>query len=392
LHVYWIKELRSLFRDRNIKVYGLLLPVFLYPGLLFGLGQIKLYLEGRRDATRPAVAVVGDQALYDFLAERGPSLRLQSLPGDAAELLPAGSIDLVVTPIRDGEALRVDHDSARGSSLLALQRVRPLLTEYGREVEIRQGLALGLSRRQLEGIEVKVEDATDPERATRWLLATILPLVLVVMCTFGATYPAVDLTAGERERRTVETTALLPMSRGQIALGKCLAVGAAAFLALLVNLGAMLLSAGPMVAGFEGGPAALPGLAWECLPLIVCFGLLLSIVFANLFLLVGSYARNYREAQAYVTPLQVVVMAPALLTLLPGSELNPMTALIPVYNAALAFRAALLGEVQPLPVLLSLASLGLFSLLCFRAAVQRLSDTRFVLGFHDPDQLAGTKA
>jgi ABC-type Na+ efflux pump permease subunit len=293
--------------------------------------------------------------------------------------------------MHNGTSLRVAYDGGRGKSKLALARLEPLLAEYGREVEIQAGLRAGLPLTWLRGAEIHEREVSDPEQATRWLLALVLPLVLVLMCSFGATYPAVELTAGERERRSAETTILLPLPRSQIALGKSMAVTTAAFLALSINLCAMLLSAGPMVASIEGGAATLPNLAWRHLPLIACFGALLSVAFANLFLLAGSYAKNYREAQAFVTPLQVLVMVPALLSLLPGAEFNSLTALVPIYNASLAFRAALLGDAQPLPILVSLGSLGLFALLCFRATVRRLSDTAFVLGFKDPDQLPGTE-
>ncbi len=393
LRTYWLKELRSLFRDRNILVYGLLLPVFLYPSLLFGITQIQLYTQGLRERVRPTVAIPRQPKLAAFVGKAaGDSVHVVELAGDAAELLGSGSLDLVVTPLHSGKTVRLEYVSGRADSELALERIEPIVRDYGSTVERELGTSLGLDPDSFAPDRVQITDVADPEVQTRFMLATLLPLVLVVMCTFGATYPAIDLTAGERERHSAETTILLPIPRRQVALGKCLAVTTAAFVALLVNLLAMLLSAGPTLAHIHGGASTLPGLAWESLPLVVIYGLLLSFVFSNLFLLAGSYAKNYREAQAYITPLQVVTMLPALLTLMPGAELNPTTAVIPVYNAALAFRASLLGELSTVPVVVSLASLALFSLVCFRATARRLSDTAYVLGFHDPDQLAEAKA
>lgn len=393
LLTYLRKELLSLFRDRNIVLYGLIVPVFLYPSLLFGITQIGQYIAGVRQKNKPRIAVADYPELASFLRRQAKgSLQVIGVHETTARSVREGELDLALNAARDRATCRLEYDSSRGSSVLALERVQPLLKAFARQVELRKGLELGVARERLEAQRLSQVNVADPVRSTRSLLSFVLPLVLVLMCSFGATYPALELTAGERERSTAETTILLPLARRQIALGKSLAVSCAAFLALLVNLGAMLFSAGPMLANLHGGAATLPSLAWQTLPLILCFGALLSVVFGNLFLLVGSYAKTYREAQAFVTPLQVVVMLPALATLLPGAELDAVTAIFPIYNAGLAFRQSLLDELGVVPVLLSLASLGLFSLICFRATVRRLSDTAYVLGFKDPDQLSEVHA
>ena len=388
LRTYWLKELRMLFRDRNILLYGLLLPIFLYPALLFGVTQARSYTRGLRDQNKPSVAIVGSLELLDFLRRSaGDKLHLQTLRGDKAKLLQEGTIDAVVTRLANGETFRLEFDSTRGVSRMAKERLDPMIRSYRRDVEIGAAREAGLDPLQWTGEYITHLDVADSQQQARRLLSMVLPLVLLIMCSFGATYPAVELTAGERERNTVETTYLLPATRAQIALGKSLAVSVAAFVALLVNLLAMFASAGPMLAHLDGGVLAIPALAAHSVPLILAFGALLSVVFANLFLLVGSYAKTYREAQAFVTPLQVCVMLPAMLTLLPSSELTPTAAMIPVYNAGLIFRLALVGEVPLVPVIIGLASLACFALVCFRATVRRLSDTAFVLGFPDPDQL-----
>jgi len=150
---------------------------------------------------------------------------------------------------------------------------------------------------------------------------------------------------------------------------------------------AMLVAAGPLISQVRGGSASIPSLAWQSLPLVLCFGLLLSLVFGTLFMLAGSYAKTFREAQAFVTPLQLLMMLPAILTLLPSASLDATTAWIPIFNAGLAFRAALLGDIDVQATATTLLSLSLCGLLCFRTTVRRLSNTSFALGFADSDGL-----
>lgn len=388
LRIYWLKELRSLLRDRNILVYGLLLPVFLYPLLLFAVTEIRSLTTGLRERMEPVIAIDNLPSLATHLQELVPPPRVIPLATGAGDALATGEADLVIVASRaasfENARLIVSYSSASGASKLALERIRPEFERWRRKHELQ---ALQGVRGPWNLATPTLVDATVNQSTTRVLLATLLPLILIIMCTFGATWPALELTAGERERLTAETTFLLPLTRQEIALGKTLAVSAAAFVTLFVHLLAMLMAAGPLLGELRGGSIALPSLAWQTFPLIVCYGALLSLVFGNIFLLAGSYASSFREAQAFVTPLQLLMMLPALLTLLPGAELDSTTAWIPIYNAGLAFRAALLGEVDMHATLVSLLSLGTCALLCFRATVRRLSDTTFALGFADNDRI-----
>lgn len=383
LRAYWLKELRSLLRDRNITVYGFLLPLFLYPFLLFGVTELRTVTKGLREHIRPVVAIEGMPELVAHLESLPERPRVVPISaGGPGETLRRGDADLVLLASKKG--LEICYDASSGASTLARDKLVEKLEEWRRMSEA--SLLRG-ERGMWQLAEPQLVDTSAGTSTTQVLLAMLLPLILIVMCTFGATWPALELTAGERERQTAETTFLLPLARTDIALCKTLAVAAAAFVTMSVHLVAMVIAAGPLLAELRGGSVTLPSLAWQTLPLILCYGALLSLVFGSIFLLAGSYARTFREAQAFVTPLQLLMMLPAMLTLLPDAQLDATTAWIPIYNAGLAFRAALLGEMNTSSTMISLLSLGICGLLCFRATVRRLTDTAFALGFTDNDRV-----
>ncbi|MCB9891648.1 MAG: ABC transporter permease [Planctomycetes bacterium] len=384
LRIYWAKELRGLLRDRNIVVYGLLLPLFLYPLLLFALSELRALTAGMRERMEPAIAIAELPELETRLHEVVPPPRTFPLTSGAGETLASGVADLVITRSNGNGRLIISHDSSSGPSRIALERFAPVIEKWRRQAE---STALARATGWVERHEPMFVDTSEQTDSTRILLATLLPLILIIMCTFGATWPAIELTAGERERSTAETTFLLPLTRQDVALGKTLAVTSAAFVTLCVHLFAMLVAAGPLISQVRGGSASIPSLAWQSLPLVLCFGLLLSLVFGTLFMLAGSYAKTFREAQAFVTPLQLLMMLPAILTLLPSASLDATTAWIPIFNAGLAFRAALLGDIDVQATATTLLSLSLCGLLCFRTTVRRLSNTSFALGFADSDGL-----
>ncbi|MEZ5988543.1 MAG: ABC transporter permease [Planctomycetota bacterium] len=383
-----LKELRTLYRDRQVLVHSLLLPLFLYPLLLFGVSQMKLLIEGFRETEVLRVAIVGpdERSELSHRLARDGHLALEHSLVPQEKRLAKGGLELVVAEA-DG-ALRLAWDSRREASRRARDLVLPVLDAWQRERERGLARAAGIAPERMRDPALETVDLADHELTGERVLALLLPLVLLVMTTFGATWPALELTAGERVHGAAETTALLPVRRRTIALAKLLAVTLCTFQALLVNLLAVALTAGPLLASL-GSAVGLPSAFFSAMPLLLGFGLLLSVTFASLFLLAGSHAKDHREAQAFATPLQIVALAPGLACLVSADEAPLMTALIPVYNAGQGFRMALLGTGTMQYYLLALASMALFTMCCFRLATRRLCTTRSLLGFEDPDVREG---
>ncbi len=186
-------------------------------------------------------------------------------------------------------------------------------------------------------------------------LATLVPLILVLMTITGAVYPAIDLTAGERERGTIEALIASPVPRGQVLFAKYVAVVAVALLTAIVNLVAMLvtLKAGGLMQLLTGGSDAIPWFS-----LLQIFGLLVlfSGFFAAVLLCLTSFAKSFKEAQAYLIPLMLLALAPGVLSLLPGIYLTPTLAIVPLVNIILLARELLSGVVNPVAAAAALIS------------------------------------
>ncbi len=176
------------------------------------------------------------------------------------------------------------------------------------------------------------------------MLATMVPLVLVLMTMAGAVYPAIDLTAGERERGTIESLVVSPTSTSAILLAKYSAVVTVALLTALANLAAMSVTL--WVSGIGGmifGDDVLSrGVIGTILALLVLF----TMFFAALLLAVTSFAKSFKEAQAYLIPLMLLAMTPGVMSLLPGIRFTPLLATVPLVNIVLLAREILTGEVE----------------------------------------------
>lgn len=176
------------------------------------------------------------------------------------------------------------------------------------------------------------------------LLATMVPLVLVLMTMAGAVYPAIDLTAGERERGTMEALIVSPIPTSALLIAKYAAVVTVALLTALANLAAMTITL--WVSGISQmifGEGVLSfGVVGTVLALLVLF----TMFFAALLLAVTSFAKSFKEAQAYLIPLMLLALTPGVMSLLPGIRFSVLFATIPLVNIVLLARQVLVGGAE----------------------------------------------
>ncbi|QDV29732.1 ABC-2 family transporter protein [Planctopirus ephydatiae] len=167
-------------------------------------------------------------------------------------------------------------------------------------------------------------------------IGALIPLMLILMTITGAVYPAIDLTAGERERGTLETLMAAPLPRLEILTAKYIAVVAVAMLTGAVNLFAMFvtLSSTGLSATLLGEDGITIGLILRLAAMLALF----ASFFSAALLAITSHARSFKEAQAYLIPLMIISLAPGVASLLPQFQLSPTMACIPVLNLVLATR------------------------------------------------------
>jgi sodium transport system permease protein len=184
-------------------------------------------------------------------------------------------------------------------------------------------------------------------------LAALIPLILVLMTVTGAVYPAIDLTAGERERGTLETLIAAPVPRLGLLMAKYVAVLTVALLTALVNLAGMTITAQStgLAASLFGG-----GMTFDVVIKVLLLLALFAAFFSAILLALTSCARSFKEAQAYIIPLMLVCLVPGVLCLNPSLEFANWMAVTPLVNIVMLARDLLEGTVEP-----SLAVAAVFS-------------------------------
>lgn len=289
-----------------------------------------------------------------------------ALGGSSGASAPSAEVD-------DAQRAAIFYDSTRTASELARKRVAERLPPLAEDLRHAQ---LPPSRSPADLVPFQSKDAVDvaPGREQgAYLLSFLLPMLLVFMTVMGAFFPAVDLTAGERERNTAETTLLLPVPRLAVHQGKILAVCAGAVIATVLNLFALALSAGHLVHMIARGSKVqfdVPiGAFLAMAPLALLFAFFVSAALTG----IASLARTFKEGQALLGPVQMVFIVPAMASGIPGLELTPKLALVPVVNVVLAFRGLIGGRSMPLEYAITGATMLVAALLAIWIAVKLLA-------------------
>lgn len=387
------KELLDVARDRRTLILTILLPVLLYPGMLLLMGAIIAAGTQRLKNEELTIAVVGE-ATQQLLARKPTPAKttwkmLSRAEGE--QLLRDQKVAAVVQAPDDAAAslesgrqaiVTVVYTKRFDRSIEALDRVRPVLESINSDA-----LKVRLEERQLElgfvqpvkadAIDLEFQKDLGPLIASR-----LLPIVLLMMLILGALYPAVDLTAGEKERGTLETLLVSGARPVDVMAAKYLTVSAVAVVTALANLAAMAATFG---FGLSFGPPGGPGTTTfqltggQMLTMLACL-IPAALLLAGVSLSVSSTARTFKEGQSLMSPVMLVCLAPALLSQMPGVELNDTTALIPLLNVALLIKASVLGNVTPVQVILTMASVMVFALLALKTAATAFNSEVFRFG------------
>jgi sodium transport system permease protein len=367
------KELRETLRDRRTLAVMVLFPLVIYPLVSLVTAQVLAARVARIEAHVARVAVTGPPALVGEARRRlaGTDLVVMESAGPSTSSDAAARADLAasrvdaVAAVRPGAAgkpaeVRLLYDETREESTRARERVEQALGAPAGGASCQPAFSVAAA-----GIAAR-------KQVSGYMLSKILPLVVVVMVMLGAFHPAIDITAGERERSTLETTLSAPIDRASLMAGKVLAVATLASLTGALNLASMsltVLEGTHLIAG--GAKAAIPwGRAAAAFAVIPPT----AFLFASVMVAIGALARSFKEAQTLLTPVYFLCMAPAMTAGLGDFQLRGVTAWIPGVGVTLLARDLIVGRASlgvTLAVLCSTALYGAAAL----ALAARLYDS-----------------
>lgn len=344
------KELKDHLRDRRSILSGLIMPVL---GPLILLLMFTLMASWVREDRPLVVPVAGGQNAPNLIAflQRAGAI-VETAPADYEAQVRDGKLDLALSVPDDygkefeagrSAPVQLVVDSSRNQSRPQVFRARRLLEIYLRRMSALRMIARGVSPTLVAPLDLVEVDLATPEKTAANVLSMI-PLFLLMSVFVGGLHLAIDATAGERERGSLEALLVNPVSRGAVVLGKWLAVVAATMAAVLISLAGFELAIARVplqdlgVKFHLGLPEAL-GLLAACLPL--------CLFAAALQMTLALFARTFKEAQTYLSMLMMVPIVPATFLSLQPIKSTLWAMLVPVLGQTLLMSDVLRGERAP---------------------------------------------
>ena len=373
------KELKDTLRDRRTLFFMIVFPILIIPLIIGGIPKIMVSMMEKKMTERITIAIIGE--------ENSPELMDMFGMADSINVTFNVEIDSIEQSIRkkdiDGALIIPDRFSEMVNSMETAQitmvyissddleatkkRMESVINKY-RESKIDQRLdRLKLHSKTLEPVKINHRNIASEKEMIGKLAGGWLPYMFILYCFMGAMYPALDLGAGEKERGTIETLLTSPAGRMEILLGKLGVISLSGFLSAISGIIGLFVGLQFMTElPIEIITTMKSIIEIKTIALILSLIVPVSIFFSAVLLSISFYAKSFKEAQSLVTPINILILFPALIGLIPGVELTWKTALIPIVNISLVTKeiiaetvsSALLLEVYGSMIIL--AVVGLF--------------------------------
>ncbi len=361
----YLKELKDSLRDRRTLLSTIVIPTLVMPLLFFAFGTVMVKMDQQARAETPTVMVIGgaDSPAVVARLKGDAKIRVVPLADDwkrrisdkqirAAVEIPAGFEAGLVQGT--APAITLYNYSGESKSRLGVEQLERIFREL-REATVaarlgERGVPVGLTK----PFDTMRTNVAPPEKVGGNLIGGLIPYIIIILCFTGAMYPAMDLTAGEKERGTMETLLCSPVARGDIVLGKFFLVLTASIATMVLSLVSMSVTFVTGGSFFAGQAAAAKGAVVQSsgmipsidpLGVVGVFAMILpvAVLFSAVLFTVALFAKSYKEAQSYVAPMIFAIILPAMIGMAPGIELNVQLALVPILNLSLVCKEMLSG-------------------------------------------------
>ena len=364
----WKKELRDGIRDRRTLVSTIILPMLLMPGIIIGMGKLVTWQISQVKDQPVTVGVVNASSAADFVSQlrATKNVAVTEMTGEIQPEVKNKKVDIAIvfpasfqTAIEAAQPVQLEvyQNSFNTKSTTALTRLTTVAAQYNQTLLQARLAKESISPLVQNGVSLKTTEVASDQEIGGFGLSYLLPLFIVMWAVVGGQTSAVDISAGEKERKTLESLLLTPVSRLQIVFGKFLAVATMALSSEIIALGSMY-----AVFAFGGGDlftatasqssglvqTSAVGVNFTLQPQAVILMFLVSILLVMLFsalnLSVAIFAKSYKEAQSYIGPSYLIVILPVVLVnMLPGFQAKLGFFAIPIVNAVLLFKEVLVG-------------------------------------------------
>ncbi len=386
----WKKELMDAIRDKRTLMAMIILPIILMPIIVIGMSVlVESQIKKAEEQTVKVGIVYGTEIDLAQLINQNETIDLVQVDGNLNEAVKDRSVDAGLVLPKDYQSkinsyqtvdIKIIKHSVNEKSSYAVNRIKVIVAQYNQQLINSRLVNEDVNQKILSTVLINEEELATEKELGGFGLGFILPLFIVMWSIVGGQYIATDISAGEKERKTLESLLLTPARRIEIVFGKYFAVATSALISVVVSLTSMYFAVkyfGTFGLSEDGGATSALGISAdfsiEPMALFVMFvvSVLMVLMFSAVILSIAIFAKSYKEAQSYIGPSYLVVILPvSILNSLPGFEPALWFFALPAVNSVLLFKEILIGTYDLGHILVTLISLAVFSVIAIYIASQ----------------------
>lgn len=356
-----------MFRDRRTMIRMILIPLLIFPLIMNVVTRIQSSVSEKQAAEKLTVGYIENGQIIPSVSRMKTEPNFEFITyTDSATLQKDVASKKINLGILYAKNYLADYNEGRQANYTVFFRGADA-EEFGRFEEIleREDSVLVDGRMSLMAKNYTYIEPTNGNfvnlSSIKEILAKyaggMLPYIFMAFLFMGCMLPAIDLFAGEKERGTIETLLTSPVNRAQILIGKLIVVTSIGLMSATIALIGLFISLNMLQADSEMMTAINSILSPTLIATLYILLIPLAFFFAGVMIPISVYSRSFKEAQSILTPLNIIMVLPAMAGFFPGVELDYFTAFIPIVNVVLATKAIMAGNADFVLIAITFISL-----------------------------------
>jgi sodium transport system permease protein len=382
------KELTELLRDKKTIINSIVLPTLLIPILMFGGIKVSQMIQESNQKKTVEIGLVNAPEDFKKLVVADTLNKITNYDEsiDFKTLIDDGTIQ---TAVVFSENWKTQMDSLSSSKVQVYRngtkdnvngRVTALLDTYSAVLKEKRIAQLNIPVEKMTPFHKTNIEVGEEKELIGKRIGGFIPYIFILTMWGGCLLAAIDLVTGEKERKTIETTLSLPISKFNVLLGKAIVASLLGFIPALLNLIGLIIG----LKFIDGIPEVLTSslgemLNFQSITMILLLLIPFSLFLAGLIIALVAGATSFKEAQSKASPIIILIIIPLVMALMPGIEFTWATVFIPVLNIGLGVKEIMAGTIDMGMYTAMLISLIAFALAAIYFSYKKFSDENAIL-------------
>lgn len=381
------KELTELLRDKKTLINSIILPMLMLPILMFGSIKVMDMIQKSNQEKAIKIGLVNAPEAFMKLVKSDTlnqvtnyteSIDFKTLIDDetiqSAIVFPSGFKTMVDSV--ESTAVQIYRNGSKDN---VNGRVSRILDEYSAVLTEKRMAELHISSEQLTPFKESYVEIGEQKELIGKKVGGFIPYLFILTMWGGCMLAGIDLVTGEKERKTIETTLSLPISKFKVLFGKTVVASLLGFIPALLNIVGLIVGLKFIDIPDDFKMVINEMLNFQSITLILLLLIPLSLFLSGIIIMLVSGAATFKEAQSKVSPIIMVLLLPLILAMLPGIEFTWATVFIPVLNIGLGVKEIMAGTIDMVQYSAMLISLIAFAVIAIYFSYKKFSDENAIL-------------